>query len=214
MIYTNDNPSPEYIKLSKDYKFIHKTGTANKAPKDTYNGRSTIHFAEVLKKIIDKNNCKTLLDYGSGKGDRYDNKSFSNEKEYPPLKDFWNIKPTLFDPGVPYPKPKKSNIFDIVVSIDVLEHIPQQDLSWVIDEIFEYSKNIVFINVACYPAIATLPNSKNAHVSLFHPWWWCGFITAIANKYNKKAFLVCTHMVNNKRNYLSYAINDDFNNYK
>ena len=74
MIYTNDNPSPEYIKLSKDYKFIHKTGTANKAPKDTYNGRSTIQFAEVLKKIIDKNNCKTLLDYGSGKGDRYDNK--------------------------------------------------------------------------------------------------------------------------------------------
>ena len=38
----------------------------------------------------------------------YNNKSFTNEKEYPPLKDFWNIKPTLFDPGVPYPKPKKT----------------------------------------------------------------------------------------------------------
>jgi len=100
MIYTNDNPSSEYIKLSEDYRSIHKTGTANEAPKDTYNGRSTIHFAEVLKKIIDKNNCKTLLDYGSGKGDRYNNKSFTNEKEYPPLKDFWNIKPTLFDPDL------------------------------------------------------------------------------------------------------------------
>ena len=62
----------------------------------------------------------------------------------------------------------------------MLENIPQQDLGWVIDEIFQYSKNIVFINVACYPALAKLPNGKNAHVSLFHPWWWCGFITAIA----------------------------------
>ena len=143
MIFNNNKPSSDYLKLLEDYQIIHQKGTANRLPKDTYNGLSTINFADILKKIIDKNNCKTLFDYGSGKGDRYYNESSLGTKMYPPLKDFWNIKPTLFDPGVPYPKPNKNESFDIAISIDVLEHIPTQDLGWVINEIFEYSKKIV-----------------------------------------------------------------------
>ena len=75
MIFNKENPSSEYLKLLKNYQTIHKKGTANRSPKDTYNGLSTINFADILKKIINKNNCKTLFDYGSGKGDRYFNNS-------------------------------------------------------------------------------------------------------------------------------------------
>lgn len=214
MIFSKENPSPEYLKLTEDYKIIHKKGTALKSPQDTYNGASTIHFADKLKKIIDKNECKTLLDYGSGKGDRYYNKSFRDSKEYPPLKDFWGVEPTLYDPGVPYPKPPKQKNFDICISIDVLEHVPYQDLNWVINEIFEYSKKIVFINVACYPASARLPNGKNAHVSVFDPWWWCGFIHSIASNYERKVFVTCTYPKEGKKKFFNYAINDSFNNYK
>ena len=77
-----------------------------------YNGISTMVFAEIIKKIIEKNKLKTLLDYGSGKGDRYFNQSKFLEQNYPPLKKFWNIDPILFDPGVPYEKPLHKN-FDI-----------------------------------------------------------------------------------------------------
>ena len=107
MIFSKDKPSSEYLKLLEDYQLLHKKGTANQLPKNTYNGLSTINFADIIKKITYKNNCKTLFDYGSGKGDRYYNKSVLGSKEYLPLKDFWNIKPTLFDPGVPIPRPKK-----------------------------------------------------------------------------------------------------------
>ena len=86
------------------------------------------------------------------KGDFYFQERKFNNKIFPPLKDFWNIKPTLYDPGInKFQKPKDEK-FDIVISIDVLEHIPFQDLHWVIDEIFSFSKKIVFLNVACYPA--------------------------------------------------------------
>lgn len=213
MTFSKDNPSTEYLRLLEDYQEIHKKGTANKLPKDTYNGLSTINFADIIKKIIYKNNCKTLFDYGSGKGDRYYNKSVLGSKEYPPLKDFWNIKPTLFDPGVPFPRPKKNEVFDISISIDVLEHIPTQDLGWVINEIFEYSKNIVFINVACYAAAAKLPNGKNAHLSIFDPWWWIGYISAISSNYDRKVFLVCTFFKDGKKKFFSYAINDNFKSY-
>ena len=187
MIYSKEKPSPGYIKLTENYKNIHKIGAANRSPKNTYNGLSTISFAEIIKKIIKKNNCKTLLDYGSGKGNRYFNNSKLGKISYPPLKEYWDIEPTLFDPGVSYPRPIKKK-FDIVISIDVLEHIPFEDLKWVINEIFEYSKDVVFINVACYPAKVLLSNGKNAHVSLFEPWWWCGFVSAIASNFEKKYF--------------------------
>ena len=218
MIYSKDNPSPEYTSLIKDYEELHKNGAANLPSKDTYNGRSTIIFADILKKVIDKNKCETLLDYGSGKGDRYYKESIGPDKlkTYPPLKDFWNIKPTLYDPGVPYPKPTDKK-FDIVISIDVLEHVPNQDLRWVIDEIFNFSKKIVFLNIACYPAIAKLKNNKNAHTSIFPPNWWYGFISAIALNHNKKIFLICTTKEKSdikKVNYSSFVINDNFNNYK
>ena len=212
-MYNSTNPSSTFKKLENYYRKIHDEGVQGEDPKLIYDGLSTVIFADLIKIIIKKNSLSTLLDYGSGKGNRYYNKSIYGKKMYPPLKDYWKIKPTLFDPGVPYKKPK-NKIFDIVISIDVLEHIPFQDLNWVIEEIFSFAKKIVFLNIACYPANKLLPNGQNAHVSIFPPLWWCGFISSIAGKYKKKCFLVCTFIENEKKKYLYHAINDRFENYK
>ena len=213
-MYSKDNPSERFIKLTKDYQEIHRDGTAGRKPKDTYNGLSTIVFADILKEIIKDNACKTLLDYGSGKGERYYKESSTDNKNFPPLKEYWGIEPTLYDPGIPYLKKPENNNFDIVISIDVLEHIPIEDMVWVMDEMFQYAKKAIFINVACYPAKATLKNGENAHVSLYSPHWWSGFFTAIANKYNIKSYLICTYIENNKKKYFSFALNDNFEKYK
>ena len=177
-----------------------------------YNGKSTMVFAKLLKEIIIKNKIKNLLDYGSGKGDRYFNNSEFGNETYPSLEKYWGIKSTLYDPGVPHPKPIGKK-FDIVLSIDVLEHIPLEDLGWVINEIFDFSKKIVFLNIACYPAQRTFSDGSNIHVSLFHPMWWYGFVTNIALNYKKKCFLICTSEQDNKFVYNNFAINDDFKNY-
>ena len=145
-------------------------------------------FCDLIKKIIQNNSYKTLLDYGSGKGDIYLNKTKYGDKVFPPLKDYWNVKPTLFDPGVIKFKKPKSKKFDITISVDVLEHIPPQDLYWVINEIFNFSNKAVFLNVACYAALKLLPNGQNAHVSIFSPEWWFGFIYSIAHNYDLKVF--------------------------
>jgi len=218
-MFNSKNPSPDYIKLTEIYKKIHVEGSIKrnnqkKSPEETYNGWATLSFANFIQTLIKKNNCKTMLDYGSGKGDFYFEERNFNNTIFPPLKDFWNINPTLYDPGInEFHKPKDRK-FDIVISIDVLEHIPFQDLHWVIDEIFSFSKKIVFLNVACYPAGVILEDGRNAHVSLFHPKWWWGFVTALSNKYNLKIFLVCSYFKNKELEYLSFGINDDFKNYQ
>ncbi len=218
-MFNAENPSPDFLKLIEIYKKIHLEGSLKrdnkkKLPKDTYNGRATFFFADFIQTVINKNNCKTMLDYGSGKGDFYFEKRKFNNKIFPPLKDFWNIKPTLYDPAVIKLDKPKNTKFDIVISIDVLEHIPLQDLNWVISEILSFSKNIVFINVACYPADIILEDGRNAHVSLFPPMWWYGFITALSNKYNLKIFLVCSTFENKKIKYFSFGINDDLKKYQ
>ena len=54
-----------------------------------------------MQKVIQKNQCKTLLGYGSGKGDFYFKERKSNNKLYPPIKEFWKVDPTLFDIEIP-----------------------------------------------------------------------------------------------------------------
>lgn len=211
-MFNKNKPSEKFITLKEYYKSLHAGKLSNEDKNKIYNGKTTMVFAKILKQIISKNNSKNLLDYGSGKGDRYFNNSTFNYETYPPLEKYWEIKPTLYDPGVPHPKPIGKK-FDIVISIDVLEHIPLEDLGWVIEEIFDFSKKIVFINVACYPAERTFSDGSNVHVSLFPPMWWYGFVTKIALNQNKKCFLVCSYFADDKLQFSNFAINDNFKNY-
>jgi hypothetical protein len=56
--------------------------------------------------------------------------------------------------------------FDGVVCTDVLEHCPEEDLPWIVGELFGYARLFVFANVACYPAAKKLPNGENAHCTI------------------------------------------------
>ena len=59
---------------------------------------------------------------------------------------------------------------------DVMEHVPEEDLGWVIREIFSYAKKMVFINVACFEALKKFRDGTNVHVSVFHHQDWLQFL--------------------------------------
>ena len=52
------------------------------------------------------------------------------------------------------------------------EHCPEQDLPWIVDELFTYAKKFVFASVAGYPAGKLLPNGENAHCTQLDAAWW------------------------------------------
>ena len=64
-----------------------------------------------------------------------------------------------------------------------MEHIPETDLLWVIDEILGYANKMVFINIACFQAVKTLADGTNAHVSVFHHLDWLELIAARFNNH-------------------------------
>jgi len=169
-----NNPSVQYKKLLEEYTQIHKVSDR------MFNGRSLVKFTDIIHSFIEKNNCKTLLDYGCGKGHLYtDEFSTVTDQLDKSLPEVWDLNSySLFDPGYEEHKELPREMFDCVISTDVLEHVPETDLIWILDEIFSYADKMVFLNIACFKALKTLADGSNAHISLFHHLDWLELISA------------------------------------
>jgi hypothetical protein len=54
----------------------------------------------------------------------------------------------------------------------VLEHCPEEDIGWILDELFAFARKFVFANIACFPARKLLPSGGNAHCTVKPAKWW------------------------------------------
>ena len=166
-------PSAEYTELIEEYKKLHKDPTI-------FPGKSITKYAHHIRSIIQDNKCKTLLDYGCGKGELYEEEDKS--KLGKPLHKFWKIYNkdyTLYDPGLEKFSKWPTGMYDMVICVDVMEHLPTQDLRWIIDSIISFAHKAVFLNIACYEALKKFPNGKNVHITVQEPEWWIDLVHEI-----------------------------------
>ena len=214
-------PSKEYLKNLEYYKKMHTEGFnlisgKRRSANEAYDGHSTLAFAKLIRDIINKNQIKSMLDYGSGKGFYYENPSNIKGLKIKSLRDYWGIEIDLFDPC--YEKSSfidENKLYDLVISIDVLEHIPSQDIDWVLEKIISKAKKFVFLNVACYSAVALLPNGENAHINVNNPNWWHEKILFLKKKYlNTKIICVCALKENGINKYFPLQYDDKITNYE
>jgi len=76
-----------------------------------------------------------------------------------------------YDPAIPRFAHKPQRVVDLLISVDVLEHIEEQDLDTVLAEMAALARNAIII-VDTKPASAVLPDGRNAHVTVRpHAWW-------------------------------------------
>jgi hypothetical protein len=187
--YSRSHPSPRYSHMQSLYKEMHLKGESfmGLAPEETFPGLSLPPQAYRIKTLIDTTRSTTILDYGSGKGLQYRQKDISiphAEGRWPDIKTYWGVEDIrLYDPSYPPLSELPTGKFDGVISTDVLEHCPEEDIPWIVDEIFSFSKKFVFANVACYPAKKRLPNGENAHCTIKPMEWWRERIILTARKH-------------------------------
>ena len=188
MNHSRTNPSPRYLALQDLYRTMHREGEKflGMQPEDTFPGKSLMPQVHRIKALVDKTGAQTVLDYGSGKGKQYGATTVRDAagKEYPGVLDYWDIDEVVcYDPCyAPYSKYPEGK-FDGVISTDVLEHCPEEDLPWIVNEIFSFASRFVFANVACYPASKRLPTGENAHCSIQPMAWWRDLFTEIARRH-------------------------------
>lgn len=128
-------PSRRYFEALELTRNFHAT-------QKTFTGRFLLHYVRELKQVIDELGCKTLLDYGCGKGRQWNEPM---EENGPMLADLLGVTSTLYDPGWPAYEKEPTGKFDIVVCTQVLGSIPIADLPWAVDRLHSFATKAVFV---------------------------------------------------------------------
>ena len=194
--YTREHPSPRYLELLDMYRSMHSTGERNLGlpPERTFDGMSLRPHLKTIKHLVDHYRASDILDYGSGKGALHHPRTtikLPDGRQFSGVDGFWGVRTACYDPAYPPLSNPPTKQFDGVICTDVLEHCPEEDLYWIIGELFSHAKRFVFANIACYPAIKSLPNGENAHTTIRPACWWDEIIADTASRYPG----VCYHFL-------------------
>jgi hypothetical protein len=186
--FSRASPSPRYRRLLEQYQLMHTQGDARLgiAPENMFPGQSLPPQAPHIRRLIVASQPRNLLDYGCGKGQQYWPFRIQDPEgggEYPDIKSYWGISDVrCYDPGYPPHSELPSGKFDGVICTDVLEHCPEEDVPWIIAELFDFANKFVYANVACFTARKRLPSGGNAHCTVKSPRWWQDIILPIAGR--------------------------------
>lgn len=113
----------------------------------------------LMKEAIEGFNPKTILDFGCGKGVLVK----KLQALYP------NITVTGWDPYMDSALPLT---VDMIITTDVLEHVEPEHVVDTLKDLGQRSTLCHYHLVACYKAVAVLPDGRNAHLTVRTPDWW------------------------------------------
>ena len=185
LMYNRDKPSEDYNTLLDEYKTFHKNSKY-------FNGICLATHIEKLIEVSSLEKPKSLLDYGCGKGLLYDDTDYDKlglNKEGSTLPsslpkllqlDYY----ALYDPAYPKHSKLPKGKYDAVICTDVIEHIDEKDIDWILEEIFSYSRKFVLLTIACYKALKTFNDGRNVHVNIKNPEHWKEKLLQLHNKHS------------------------------
>ena len=123
-------------------------------------GDTSIKNLRFLRPEIKLLKPQSIIDYGCGQSPLLE----MLDLDYP-------VELHRYDPAIPAHSSKPEGKFDLLINVDVLEHIEESDLDDVISEMAGFAKNAIII-VDTAPAKLVLPDGRNAHVTLHNHAWW------------------------------------------
>lgn len=129
------NPSAAYFAALEDSKRIHQG--------KSFTGKFLRPHAPFVKEIIDRLGCKSVLDYGCGKGEQY---TWVIPGIGKTLEQWWDVPVTKYDPAYPPFAKEPEGKFDLVICTQVLRTIPIVDRHWVIDRIHSFATKAIYIS--------------------------------------------------------------------
>lgn len=76
-----------------------------------------------------------------------------------------------YDPAIPAYADRPKRSFDLLVNVDVLEHIPEPEIDDVISDMAAMAKHAIIV-IDTRVAKTILPNGQNAHATIRPNSWW------------------------------------------
>ena len=141
--------TPDY---AAEQRRIHET-------QDAYGSRG-FNWAYLSCGIARIEKCTTILDYGCGKGtlgNTFREAGLANVVDY--------------DPAIPG-KDRPPQPADLVVAVDVMEHIEPDCLQDVLRDLVRVTKKILFVAISTIPSKRTMLDGRNTHLIVEGGAWW------------------------------------------
>lgn len=231
MKYTKQNPSEDYLSLAEQYRLLYSTeggSLANgtkRAPKEMFANGEYGKEAPVIKRLMEKNDCRSLINFGCGNPDAFfvkpyidktiveeDDKGNKMSPVHDSVYDYLG-RPyvVMYDPGIEELSEYPTFPGEMVVCTDVLEHVPAQDIPWFLDELFNLTTKVLHVTIHLGPAVTFLPDGRNAHVTVRPRDWWYQQIEAAKKRASHQIHVntVMRYPVDKKGNY----VNIDYSQY-
>ena len=142
-------PSKVYYEALEAAKEHHRSSK-------TYSGSFLRPHGVFIKEIVDRLGCRSILDYGAGKGVQY---SWVNPKNGLTLEQWWGVPVTKYDPAYEPFSAEPEGKFDLVICTHTLGAVPSVDVPWLVDRLYG------FANKAIYVAEKLDPVRKKIHSS-------------------------------------------------
>ena len=156
-----------------------------------FDGTSTFHQLPAIKEVLSGRGVRSVLDYGSGKALLYARSGIElpDGTRAHTVRDYLGVdRIECYDPGVTAFSALPDETFDAVISVDVLEHCPQEDVPWILEEMFSRASKVIFATIAAFPAKKTLPNGENAHCTVKPASWWQDQVQRVAGAHPNVAY--------------------------
>jgi len=151
----------EYIALCRTFHETHKT----------FSGRGCLKHAGKILELADQVGARSALDFGCGKAVQFSD-TVPGHPDGTTLESILGFEVTKYDPAVPRFSEEPTGKFDLVWATDVLEHVPEEDIDYVVHRLGALTRKALFVTVGSGPAKKTLPNGENAHVTQKPADWW------------------------------------------
>ncbi len=123
-------------------------------------GTTAIRNLRFIRPEIELLHPRSILDYGCGQSNLLD-----------ALKLGYEVERYRYDPAIPEFAAKPDGVVDLLINVDVLEHIEEEDLDEVLGDMRASCRNAIII-IDMKEAEATLSDGRNAHVTLKPRDWW------------------------------------------
>jgi hypothetical protein len=138
-------------KLIDQYRAIHAT--------ESY-GNTSVKNLRFLRPEVELLRPRSVVDYGCGQSKLLEALGLAAD-----------VRLVRYDPAIPAFQERPRDVSDLLLNVDVLEHIEEGDIDDVLADMRSLCRNAIII-VDTAPAVRTLDDGRNAHVSLHpHAWW-------------------------------------------
>jgi len=145
----SDNPQGDT--LIDHYRQTHANGLY---------GNTSVKYIRYIRPWITLRKPQSILDYGCGQS------IFLDVLELEECIQRWR-----YDPAIEAFTKKPKQPTDLLINIDVLEHIEEEDLDPILEDIRSSCNDAILI-IDTVPAVRTLPDGRNVHRTIKPAAWW------------------------------------------